>query len=184
MEVREEVRQLAEPLAEEAGYEVVDVEQAFQGRHRIVRILLDKPGGIAIGDCATFSRRLADCLDMNQTVTGPYQLEVSSPGIERPLRTLDAVGRFAGNRALVTTHEAQDGRRHFEGELLEPDGDQAGVRTDDGVDHWFEWAAVRTARLVVDPWARARQRARDEGAARRDQGPAGRHPRPQRGETR
>ncbi len=113
MEVREEVRQLAEPLAEDSGFEVVDVEQVFLGRHRVIRVLLDKPGGITVGDCARFSRRLSDCLDMNQTVTGSYQLEVSSPGIE--------------------------------------------VRADDGVDHWFEWAEVKAARLVVDPWARLRK---------------------------
>src|SRR6185503_21097033 len=63
VEVREEVRQLAGPLAEDAGWELVDVEFVVQGRHRIVRVLLDKPGGITVGDCSSFSRRLADCLD-------------------------------------------------------------------------------------------------------------------------
>ena len=185
LEVREEVRQLAEPLAEESGYEVVDVEHAVQGRHRIIRVLLDKPGGITIGDCATFSRRLADCLDMNQTVAGSYQLEVSSPGIERPLRTLDAVMRFAGGRVALTTHQPHDGRRNYEGTLLGPEGGRAGVRTDDGVEHWFDWADVRSARLVVDPWARAKKRPEAVPNARGDargqaevpNGPSARHPR-------
>ena len=161
MEVREEVRQLALPLAEEAGYEVVDVEQVFQGRQRIIRVLLDKPGGITVGDCAAFSRRLADCLDMNQTVAGSYQLEVSSPGIERPLRTLEAVERFAGHRAALATHEPRDGRRNFEGELIGLNSaGHVGIRTDDGNEHWFEWSEVRSARLVVDPWARAKRNLR------------------------
>ena len=160
MEVREEVRQLAEPLAEEFGFEMVDVEYAVQGRHRVVRVLLDKPNGITIADCAAFSRRLEDCLDMNQTIGGSYQLEVSSPGIERPLKTLDAVARFSGRRVTLTTYEARDGRRNFEGELLGPDPDgRVGVKTDDGVEHWFGWSEVRSARLVVDPWARARGRS-------------------------
>ena len=173
MEVREEVRQLALPLAEESGYEVVDVEHAVQGRHRVIRVLLDKPGGITVGDCATFSRRLSDCLDMNQTIAGSYQLEVSSPGIERPLRTLEAVARFIGGRAALHTHQARDGRRNYEGELLGPEGGRAGLRTDDGVEHWFDWSEVRSMRLVVDPWARAKRRAESSNTgevARRDVG--------------
>jgi ribosome maturation factor RimP len=153
LEVREEVRQLAEPLAEELGYELVDVEHLVQGRQRVVRVLLDKPNGITIADCAMFSRRLEDCLDMNQTVSGSYQLEVSSPGVERPIKTLGAVARFSGRPVTLTTHEPREGRRHFEGLLLGPDPEgRAGVRTEDQVEHWFDWSEVRGARLKVDPW--------------------------------
>jgi ribosome maturation factor RimP len=158
MEVREEVRQLARPLAEESGLELVDVEFTAQGRHRIVRVLLDRPGGITVGDCSAFSRRLADCLDMNQTVPGPYHLEVSSPGMDRPLPTTDAVQRFAGRRAAIVTHDARDGRRRFEGELLGATEGRAGLRDVDGVEHWFEWDDVKSARLVVDPWGERRSR--------------------------
>lgn len=169
MEVREEVRQLAHPLADEAGYELVDVEYALQGRTRAIRVLLDKPGGITVGDCAEFSRRLGDCLEMNQTVPGTYRLEVSSPGIERPLTTLDAIRRFAGKRATVTLRDAVDGRRKFEGTLEEPDGNRVGVRDDDGQMAWFDWADVRSARLVVDPWADVRE-SRAAAKARRPRG--------------
>src|SRR5260221_344309 len=139
VEVREEVRQLAEPLAEEDGYELVDVEQASAGHHRIIRIFLDRPGGVSLGDCARFSRRLSDALDMNQTIPGRYHLEVSSPGLERPIRTLEHVRRFAGRRVSLLTHEARDGRRRWEGSLLGPEGERAGVRTDEGQEEWFEW---------------------------------------------
>ncbi len=158
MEVREEVRQLSLPLAEELGYELVDVELSHQGHSRILRVLVDKPGGITVGECARFSRRLADCLEMNQTVPGSYHLEVSSPGIERPIRTLEAVERFSGRRVTLTTHELREGRRHWEGDLLGPRDGQAGIRTEDGNEHWFEWAQVKTARLIVDPWADKRSR--------------------------
>jgi len=160
LEVREEVRQLALPLAEEAGVELVDVEFSVNGSRRVLRVLLDKPGGVTISDCAAFSRRLSDCLEMNQTVPGRYDLEVSSPGVERPLRTLDAIRRFAGQRAAIALREPVDGRRNFEGELLGPDGERAGVRTDEGGTYWFEWAGVKSARLVVDPWSEARSRGR------------------------
>ena len=160
MEVREEVRQLAQPLAEESGVELVDVEFGGQGSRRLLRVLLDKPGGVTIADCAAFSRRLADCLEMNQTIAGSYDLEVSSPGIERPLRSLEAVGRFAGQRAAVSLREPLEGRRNFEGELLGPDAGRAGVRMDDGTAYWFEWVDVRSARLVVDPWSAVRARGK------------------------
>lgn len=158
MEVREEVRQIAKPLAEEAGFELVDVEMGIQGRDRAIRVLLDKPGGVTVGDCAGFSRRLSDVLDMNQTVPGRYRLEVSSPGIERPLTTLDAVERFAGQRVALTLREAREARRRFEGVLLAPDAERVGLKDDEEQEHWFEWADVKSARLVVDPWAGARER--------------------------
>lgn len=157
MEVREEVRQLADPLAAEDGLELVDVELMVQGGRRTIRVLLDRPGGIRVGDCARFSRRLSDCLDMNQTVSGPYFLEVSSPGLQRPIKKLETVERFAGQRAALTTTVAHEGRRNYEGELLGPRDGRAGIRTDEGTEHWFPWAEVKTAHLVVDPWALLRK---------------------------
>jgi len=134
LEVRDEVRQLAAPLADEAGYELVDIELGVHGRDRMIRVLLDKPGGITVGECGQFSRRLSDCLDMNQI--------------------LEAVARFAGQRAGLTTHQALEGRRHYEGVLLGPDAERVGVRLDDGREQWFDWVEIKTARLVaVDPWA-------------------------------
>ena len=165
MEVRDEVRQLAQPLAEEAGFELVDVEFVVQGRQRIVRVLLDKPGGILLDDCAAFSRRLGDCLDMNQTLTVNYRLEVSSPGLDRPIRSLEAAARFAGRRAALTTAEPLEGRRNFEGELLAPRGQECGLRMEDGQEHWFDWAGVKSVRLVVDPWEAVRARGRAERGA-------------------
>jgi ribosome maturation factor RimP len=157
LEVREEVRQLAQTLADEEGYELVNVELLVQGGRRVVRVLLDRPGGIRVSDCATFSRRIADCLDMNQTVQGRYSLEVSSPGIDRPLTSVENLRRFAGKRAALTTILPHEGRRRYEGELLGPDGERAGIRTDDGEEHWFDWNDVKHAHLVADPWAGRRQ---------------------------
>jgi ribosome maturation factor RimP len=163
LEVREEVRLLALPLAEEAGYEVVDVEFSVQGRHRAVRVLLDKPGGITVGDCGIFSRRLADCLDMNQILAGSYHLEVSSPGLDRPIRTLEAVDRFRGRKVTLTLREPRDQKRNYEGELLGPDDSRVGIRLEDGREHWFEWGDVKSTRLVVDPWEGVRHRAAARG---------------------
>lgn len=172
MDVREEVRQIAGPLAEEDGYELVDVELGAVGRHRVIRVYLDKPGSVSLGDCARFSRRLSDCLDMNQTVPGAYHLEVSSPGLERPIRTLEHVQRFAGQRVSLTAHEAQNGRRNFEGTLLGPDAGRAGLRLDEGDEYWFDWSDVKSVRLVVDPWAGLRNPKGRSAAERRPRGGA------------
>ena len=171
VEVREEVRQLARPLCEEEGLELVDVELAFQGRRMTIRVLLDKPGGITVGDCAKISRRLADCLDMNQTVPGTYLLEVSSPGLSRPLPTLESVQRFVGQKAAITLHDARDGRRNFEGTLLAPAAGRAGLRDEEAQEHWFEWAEVRSARLIVDPWAGSKRPGNRPGRGGQWNGP-------------
>jgi hypothetical protein len=74
------------------------------------------------------------------------------------------VERFAGQRISLQTHDARDGRRRWEGVLLGPVDGRAGVRTDEGDEQWFDWVEVRTARLVVDPWAGLRQpKARPHG---------------------
>lgn len=163
MELRDEVRQLAGPLADASGYELVDVELAALGRERVLRVLLDKPGGITVGDCAVFSRRLADCLDMNQTVPGAYRLEVSSPGIARPLTSAEAARRFAGRRAAVALHLPRGDQRRFEGELMNSEGERVGLRIESGEEIWFQWAEVRSAHLVVDPWEGLRKSAVSPG---------------------
>ena len=156
MEVREEVRLLARPLAEESGLELVDVEFQAQGRRRVVRVLIDRPGGVTVDECARFSRRLSDCLDMNQTLANSYNLEVSSPGVDRPLRSPEHFERFKGERAQLTTHEALDGRRHWSGRLLGLDDERVGLELDEGGPRWFDFAQIKQAHLVVDPWRRER----------------------------
>jgi len=162
LETREGVRQLAQTLADEEGFELVDVEFLAQGGRRVLRVTLDRAEGVRHSDCASFSRRLSDCLDMNQTVPGRYALEVSSPGIERPLRSLESLGRFVGRRVALTTVMPRDGRRNYQGELLSPVDGRVGFRTDEGEEFWFEWNDVKTAHLIVDPWAERRR----EGGAR------------------
>ena len=173
MEVREEVRQLAAPLAEEAGYELVDVELVVQGRHRIIRVLLDKPGGVTVGDCARFSRRLADCLDMNQTVRGqlPARGELAghrAAAARRSRRSRASPGQRASRS---TTHEPRDGRRQLRRRAARRrEASASGVRTEDGEEHWFDWAEVKSARRWS--WIRGRRgrhaarRSRDAGGSR------------------
>jgi len=157
MDVRNEVVELATPLADELGFEVVDVEYAPAGRRWVVRVFLDRPGGITLADCARFSRRLGDLLEMNQTVPHAYVIEVSSPGIERRLRTGEHFRRYLGRRARVDAHEPVGGRRHVEGTIQSATDAQVTLGLEDGSSWTVPLTDVRQARLVVDPWGVGRE---------------------------
>lgn len=157
MDVRNEVVDMATPLADELGFEVVDVDFVPQSGRSLVRVFLDRPGGINLDDCARFSRRLGDLLEMNQTLPRAYVLEVSSPGIERRLRTEQHFRRFVGRTARVELFDAVEGRRKGEGRIAGVSGDTVELQTAEGESWKVPVAAIKSARLVVDPWAGSRK---------------------------
>ena len=113
---------MTEPLAASEEMEIVDIELKHEGTRggRVLRIYLDKAGGPAMEDLSKVSRSLSDLLDEHEDVVeGSYSLEVSSPGINRPLKTPEHFSRFVGKRVRVRTREAIGGRRAFLGSLLE-----------------------------------------------------------------
>ena len=113
MDVRHEVLEIASPVVEDLGLELVDVEFVQSGRWTL-RVYIDRAGGlgpVSVEDCTLVSRRLDDALEMNQTVPHRFVLEVSSPGIERRLRTAEHFARYVGSRVFVQTHEKIEGRR-------------------------------------------------------------------------
>ncbi len=115
----EQVRAIAERVAATHGMEIVDVEFRGGGKSRMLRLFIDKPGGITHEDCALVSNEAGTILDVEDAVPGgSYVLEVSSPGLDRKLAKAADYERFAGSRVRVSTKEPMDGSRHFEG-LLE-----------------------------------------------------------------
>ena len=111
------VWRLAEPLCLSEGMELVHVEYQREPAGRTLRIYLDKPGGVTLDDCVNISRQLSDLLDVGVETEAPYRMEVSSPGIQRPLGRLDDFERFKGSRAKVRTVQALEGRKNFTGTL-------------------------------------------------------------------
>jgi ribosome maturation factor RimP len=100
------------------GLEVVDVELRGGGKARTLRITIDKPEGVTHEDCANVSREVSTILDVEDAVQGPsYTLEVSSPGLDRPLKRPEDYQRFTGSRLKLTTREPVNGNRHFEARL-------------------------------------------------------------------
>lgn len=141
--------QLLQPLVEDLGYEFVGLEYSSNPKNPSLVIYIDRPGGIAVEDCERVSREVAAVLDVEDPIPGHYDLEVSSPGLDRPLFTLEQFERFSGEVAQVSLFAPLGGRRKFKGEIL---GIQDGkVRLDqDGTEVELDMGNIAKARLVPD----------------------------------
>ena len=123
---------LAAPLAETQGMEIIDIELRREGGRgaRVLRLYLDKQGGPNMDELSKVSRELGDLLDADDVVDGSYTLEVSSPGINRPLKRPEHFERFVGKRVRVRTRDMINGRRSFLGQLLEVTADKIALNQD------------------------------------------------------
>lgn len=124
------VWQLAEPLCIGEGMELVHVAYRREPGGRILRIYIDKPGGVTLDDCVNISRQLSDILDVGLDVEQSYRMEVSSPGQKRPLSKRSDFDRFAGCRAKVRTAQAIEGQKNFTGNIEGTSGSSIRLITD------------------------------------------------------
>lgn len=115
--VEEVVTEMSEPLAGSLELELVDVEFVKEGPSWFLRIFIDKPGGITHDDCKAMSQKLSDLLDEKDPIPQSYILEVSSPGIERPLKKAGDFVRFSGHKVRASLFAAVDGQKELVGEL-------------------------------------------------------------------
>jgi ribosome maturation factor RimP len=124
--------ELAAPLAQTQGLEIIDIELRPEGSRagRVLRLYLDKDGGPNMAELSQVSRELGALLDEHDIVEGAYTLEVSSPGINRPLKSPEHFKRFIGKRVRVRTRELIQGRRSFLGPLLDVSTDRITVNQD------------------------------------------------------
>ena len=140
---------LLQPLVEDLGYEFVGVVQSSNPKNAVLAIYIDTPDGIAVEDCEKVSREAAALLDVEDPISGHFNLEVSSPGLDRPLFTLEHFNRFVGELVKITLFGPVDGRRKFRGEILGTEASQ--VRMDqDGVEVVLDLSNIAKARLVPD----------------------------------
>lgn len=147
----DELFALIEPVCEGAGYELVDLE--FKGD--VLRVFIDFPAdddrSIGFDDCARLSHELSAVLDVEDPIVQKYSLEVSSPGIDRPLRTAEHFRRHLGQEAKVTLLSGLNGRRNFKGTLASVASDDNAVTINvDGQDYEFPLADLSSAKLVPD----------------------------------
>jgi ribosome maturation factor RimP len=144
-------RRLAEiitPVIEDLGYELVRV-RLMSGKESTLQIMADKPnGGIEVDDCAAISTAVSATLDVEDPILDAYTLEVSSPGIDRPLTRLKDFDMFEGYDAKLETDELIDGRRRFKGILAGVEGDEVLINVAEGtIGLKFEW--LSDAKLVL-----------------------------------
>lgn len=109
----------AEPVLRELGLELVEVQYRQESHGWVVRFFVDREGGVNLDDCATVSRAISTWLDVEDLIEHAYHLEVSSPGLERPLKKVEDFKRFAGRNARIKIKEPRDGQRVFTGILGE-----------------------------------------------------------------
>ena len=109
--------EIIEPIAKEEACEVVDAEFTSDTGRKVLRVYIDKEGGVQLGDCARVSHAVEDKLEVEDAVSGPYSLEVSSPGIPRPIRTREHFQKVTGQKVRVTTREKINDRKNFVGIL-------------------------------------------------------------------
>jgi ribosome maturation factor RimP len=128
--------QLAEPVVAGQGYELVDLE--FKNEPQVggwvLRVFIDKPEGVSLDDCASVSRELSAVLDVEDAIALTYSLEVSSPGLNRPLKKAADFQRFVGKKAKIRTrHPVGESRRNFSGTLVGVDGGTVKIDVGDQV---------------------------------------------------
>ncbi|MGD0275186.1 MAG: ribosome maturation factor RimP [Syntrophales bacterium] len=149
----EEIRKLAEPVVESEGMELIHVECLRMKSRWIVRLYMDKPGGVTIDDCASVSDQVGDILNVHDIPPGPYSIEVSSPGLDRPLSRDKDLLRFRGSRVQVRLVEKFEGKRNFVGILedyLVDSPEKFLVIKESGQVYQIPKTMVATARLVPD----------------------------------
>ena len=113
-----DLAQLFEPVVESMGYELVGVEfNAGGGRHGTLRVYIDREGGVSLDDCAEISHQVSGILDVEEPIQQAYDLEISSPGIDRPLFKLEDFERFIGEMVKIKLAVGVAGRKNFKGRL-------------------------------------------------------------------
>ncbi|MCH8250332.1 MAG: ribosome maturation factor RimP [Proteobacteria bacterium] len=145
----EELQKLLEPTIERLGFELTDLEVRLDGKGGLLRITIDKPEGIDLDDCEKASLAVSALLDIEDPVADNYNLEVSSPGLNRKLTKLEHFQRFEGETLKVTMRLPIAGRRRFRGTLVSSDNENIVVEVD-GESHSLPLASLDTARLVPD----------------------------------
>jgi len=116
--LRERLIALVEPVLGRLGYELVELELTAGRAHAVLRLFIDSPAGVGLEDCTRVSRELSSLLDVADPIPTAYTLEVSSPGLDRVLRTQAHFGRFVGSRVFVELRQPRAGRRRYTGTLL------------------------------------------------------------------
>ncbi len=142
------LRQILEPAVAAVGCELVGIEYHPSGRRSLLRVYIDRPEGVTVKDCEAVSHQVSGVLDVEDPIPGQYTLEVSSPGLDRPLFRLADFERFAGQRVRLKLEQDLGGPRNFRGTLQGVREGQVVLETDDGQELVVSVDEIEQARLA------------------------------------
>jgi len=145
------LQRLIEPEVKSLGYDLVRVAMIGGTSDPTLQVMAERHDTrqLDLGDCEAISRRLSDVLDASDPIDGSYRLEVSSPGIDRPLTRLKDYSDWAGYDARITLHEPRDGRKQYAGTLEGVDGEQVKLTDKSGAAHVLSFPAISSAKLLL-----------------------------------
>jgi len=147
--VTDRIREFAESLLPSMGLELYDIQFRREGHGWVLRLIIDSPQGVTLDDCSRVSRETSDFLDVEDLIEHAYNLEVSSPGAERELRTISECQRFVGEKIRLKMRAEIDGQRVFVGMLSAVEAGFVILRTEDGKRNSFSWEQIKKARLTL-----------------------------------
>lgn len=148
-EVISRVSEIVKPILKSEGMELVDIEYRREANGWVLRIYIDKEGGVTIGDCTLVSRAIERILDIEDFITNPYNLEVSSPGLTRPLKSEEDFKRFRERIIKLKTFQPIENRRNFRGRLIDFSNNQIEMEVDGKIIH-IPLKDVAKANLDID----------------------------------
>lgn len=147
--IAEIIEEIALPVVKDAGMELVEVNFVKEGSRWYLRIFIDKPGGVGIEDCSYISEKLDRLIDQKDPVPYSYILEVSSPGIERPLKKISDYTRFTGKAIIITTFSPLYEQKKFEGRILGVRGDDVVIEKN-GSELLIPFRKIASAKLKIE----------------------------------
>ena len=147
--VEQQVTRLLEPTVSGLGYELWGVEYLPQSRSGLLRLYIESDEGITLEDCERVSNQVSAVLDVEDPIRGSYRLEVSSPGMDRPLFKPEHYARMVGERLKLRTHHPKDGQRNFTGVLTAMEDNTLYIRMDDGHEAALAFDEIEKGHVVA-----------------------------------
>lgn len=141
--------ELLQPLVEDLGYEFVGLDYHSHPKNAVLRIYIDSDAGVGLEDCSRVSHEVAALLDVEDPIAGHYNLEISSPGLDRPLFTPAQFRQFAGSEVKLKLFAPQSGRRKMTGRIIDADDSELGLSVDDEK-IVIDFSNIAKANLVPD----------------------------------
>lgn len=148
--IREKIFRLAGSVTEAYGVDIADIEIAGSVRRQIVRLFIDKDGGVSLDDCEKISRALSAVLDIEDPIRGSYVLEVSSPGLDRPLKTLSDFEKHVGKLVRIITKESVNKQNFFVGRIKGTNGNLITMMIDGTQEFEIPFEQISKSRLEIE----------------------------------